>query len=313
MVLMAWIGLRHEVGGDWFNYIRQLENADFYDLKWWGNDPGYRFAEWLAINLNTGIYGVNFFCAAIFSYGLVQFCRTTPRPWLSMSISVPYLIIVLGMGYTRQGVALGLIMLGMTYIERGNVFRFVLLAMMGALFHKSAVLLIPLVALAESKKRSFIIFWVIVSFAASYILLLQQHAEQLRSSYIDAQYESEGALVRLLMTLIPAALFLAYRSRFRISSAQSKFWFWTSIMALMLFGSFFVSPSSTAVDRVALYTLPLQLWVFSHLPDVFGRSPREQSALSLIIILYYGLVLYVWLAFATNAAAWLPYKWYPLQ
>jgi hypothetical protein len=60
--------------------------------------------------------------------------------------------------------------------------------------------------------------------------------------------------------------------------------------------------------------LPLQLVVFSHLPDVLAEpaerdvSPQVQGVLGL-----YGLVLFVWLNFADNAFAWLPYRFYPLE
>jgi hypothetical protein len=31
------------------------------------------------------------------------------------------------------------------------------------------------------------------------------------------------------------------------------------------------------------------------------------------ILLYYGVVLFVWLNFATHAQYWLPYRFYPLE
>ncbi len=43
--------------------------------------------------------------------GLVQFCRKQPLPWLALAVAAPFIIIVVGMGYTRQSVALGFILL----------------------------------------------------------------------------------------------------------------------------------------------------------------------------------------------------------
>jgi hypothetical protein len=81
-----------------------------------------------------------------------------------------------------------------------------------------------------------------------------------------------------------------------------------------LFGIFLVSPASTAVDRIALYMLPLQLVVFSYFPDVINRETvRDVTAPVAGVVLYYGLVQFVWLNFAAHAFAWLPYRFYPLE
>lgn len=72
-----------------------------------------------------------------------------------------------------------------------------------------------------------------------------------------------------------------------------------------------VLPSSTAVDRVALYMIPPQLFVFSRLPDVLGGGKKVRPWVAAIVA-YYALVLFVWLTFATHAQYWLPYQFYPL-
>ena len=66
-------------------------------------------------------------------------------------------------------------------------------------------------------------------------------------------------------------------------------------------------PSSTAVDRLALYVMPLQIAVLSRAPIVFG------ARLGTILVLSYSLaVQFVWLNFATHAKFWIPYQAYPL-
>jgi hypothetical protein len=69
-----------------------------------------------------------------------------------------------------------------------------------------------------------------------------------------------------------------------------------------------VVPSSTAIDRLALYIIPLQLAVLSRLPIAFNRS----GSLRLVIMAYSAGVLFVWLNFAKHAEYWLPYQFYPL-
>lgn len=309
------IGWRHEVGGDWFNYLEHYYSAlsESRFKEWWFNDPGYRLLLWLTVSNGWSVHAVNLMGAVFFSYGLIKFCNSLPRPWLALAVSVPYVVIILGMGYSRQGFALGCIMSGLVMLGQGRVLAFVIWALIGATFHKSALLILPLAALASSRRRLLSLIWVGVVGFLSYGILLQDSVENLQKNYLDAQYQSEGALIRLLMNALPALLFLWNRKKFAFSFAQERLWFWFAVISLALFGVYFVSPSSTAVDRVGLYVLPIQLMVFAYLPDVLGRNPGQRSDLVILVLLYYAAVQFVWLNFASNAFAWIPYKFYPLE
>ena len=104
------IGLRFEVGGDWFAYQRMysfVRIATFEQILALG-DPGYQLLNWLAVQVGGGVLLVNLFCGAIFAWGLLAFARVQANPWLAILIAVPYLVIVVAMGYSRQGVAIGI-------------------------------------------------------------------------------------------------------------------------------------------------------------------------------------------------------------
>lgn len=315
VMLTAVVGWRHEVGGDWGNYLRNFYNAAYASRspEWWWNDPGYRLLEWISLQNGWGIHGVNLLAGAVFSYGVVVFCRHLPRPWLALAVAVPYLVIILGMGYSRQGAALGCIMAGLVALGGGKVLRFAAWAVLGATLHKSAVLLLPMAALAASRNRWVTAVWVGVVAGAAYVVLLADSVEQLKAGYLEAGYQSEGALIRLSMNALPAALLLWARERFAVGLAQQQLWFWFAVTALALLGLYFVSPSSTAVDRVGLYQLPLQLMVFAHLPEVLGRPQGSNGSWVMAVVAYYATVQFVWLNFAAHAFAWLPYRWYPLE
>ena len=315
VALTLLVGWRYQVGADWGNYLRNFYNALYNSnsADWWWDDPGYRLLEWVSLNNGWGIYGVNLMAGAVFSYGVVLFCRHLPRPWLALAVAVPYLVIILGMGYSRQGAALGCIMAGLVALGHGRVAKFVLWAVLGATFHKSAVLLLPMAALAASRDRWVTAAWVGVVAVGAYWVLLADSVEHLQAGYLEAGYQSEGALVRLLMNALPAALLLYMRDRFAGGLGQQRLWFWFAATALVLLGLYFVSPSSTAVDRVGLYLLPLQLMVFAHLPEVLGRRGGDNSTWVVAVLAYYATVQFVWLNFATHAYAWLPYRWYPLE
>ena len=315
LVLSVLIGLRFEVGGDWPNYVNQVFNARYATIAMVlkGDDPGYLLLNWIGAQTDWDIYGVNLIGGAIFSIGLAVFCRSLPRPWLALAVAVPYLVIVVAMGYSRQGIALGLAMLGLVALGRGKARWFVFWVVLGATFHKSAVILLPIAALASTRNRYWTALWVGVAALGAYMLLLEEAVDSLVTNYVEAEYQSQGAMIRLLMNALPAAILLLWWRRFEFAKAEALLWRWFAIISLTLLGVFLVSPSSTAVDRVALYMLPLQLVVFAHLPDVFGRRGRRNEVLVAAVLFYYAAVQFVWLNYATHAIAWLPYRFYPLE
>lgn len=312
MAVALTVGLRYEVGGDWFNYLRNLNDLRGVPLleALAKDDPGYHFFSWLSLRMGWSVLGVNLLSAAIFAGGLIAFCRAMPQPWLALAVAMPYLVIVVAMGYTRQSVALGFAMIGLIALQRHRLPLFLISVVLGATFHKSAVLLLPIPALAATRNRYWSALWVALITFVAYQLLLEDSVDGLVNNYIDSKYQSEGALIRLTMNAVPAVLMLKWRHNFFPDRTERSLWSWLAVISLVLFGIYYLTPASTAVDRVALYILPLQLVVFSRLPVVLGGASSGVRQWTLIVLLYYALVLFVWTNFAAHATYWIPYRLY---
>jgi len=309
------VGWRHEVGADWSNYLRIFDRA-FYasiDLRWWLDDPGYRFLEWVSIKAGFGIHAVNLIGGFLFSLGLIVFCRHLPRPWLALAVATPYLVITIAMGYSRQGIAIGLAMIGLVALSRGQLAKFIFWTVVGATFHKSAVILLPIAALAASKRRLINAIWVGVVALVAYATLLEDSVDNFTTNYIEAAMQSQGALIRLIMNALPAVVLLLWRRRFAVTLPQERLWFWLSLAAIALLVLYFFTPATTALDRVGLYLLPLQLMVFSYLPEALGSRRSNNSIWVIAVLAYYAAVEFVWLNYAAHAYAWIPYRFYPFE
>jgi hypothetical protein len=301
------IGLRHEVGGDWFNYLPQFYRSatmSFADAMAMPDPGHYVLNRWVAL-LGGDIYVVNLIYACVVMIGTVVFCRRQPEPWLALLVAVPYMLIVVGMGYTRQSVALGFALLGLVALHDGRALRFVLWVGLGAFFHKSAVLLLPIAALAASRNRWLTGGLVLAATTLMYYLLLEETADQLWATYVEHDMESSGGAIRVAMNAVPAIVLMLYRRQLVPDLQERRLWLWMAFFALLCVP--LVAFRSTAVDRVALYLIPLQLFVFARLPWL-AKTVRNRAPLVVITVTYYAVVQFVWLNFATHASYWVPYE-----
>jgi hypothetical protein len=183
--------------------------------------------------------------------------------------------------------------------------HFLLLVGLAALFHKSAVLAIPLGLAIVGKNRYFQSLAVIAVGLGLWDILLESHQERLWESYVEARMYSQGALIRVVMNMAPGLLLLFYWKRWQPRFPRGDFWLWIAIVSIL--SVFLVNFATTAVDRVAFYLAPVQVAVFSRLPFMLKRQ-FDPKMTTLFIILGYAAVLYVWLNYAIHAKFWIPYQ-----
>jgi hypothetical protein len=319
LVPIVLIGFRYQVGTDYPNYVEIFDRIArlSFSSSLREADVGYAALNWAVAQIGGGLWLVNLVCGILFTYGLIQFAKEQPNPWLAIVVAVPYLVITVGMGYSRQAVAIGMAMVGLAAISRGSFAKFVFYVLLGALFHRSAVILIPIITMAYSRNRLLsIATGLLGSLLGYYVLTSGGGYERLQESYIThALAESQGAVFRLAMNIPPAVLFLLYMRRFSPDDHQRMTYAIFSVGAFISLLLLIVFPrSSTPIDRMALYVIPLQLFVFSRAPSVFANGQGVPSGpLTIGIILYSAIVEFVWLNYAAFAHDWIPYRFYPLH
>lgn len=303
--LVAFVGLRFWVGGDWEPYLLRL--GDVSDVSFWEaasrRDPAYQALTWLSHQLGLWIYGVNVVCAAIFSVGLGLFCQKLSRPWLALAVAVPFLIVVVGMGYTRQSAAIGLVLAAFALLAERKIVWAILLVGIATTFHRSAPIALPFIVAAYwDNSRVRLALGAVIFFLAIGIAVLEW--PRIERFYIARDLSSAGTVIRLAMNAIPAFIFLVFRKRFALNKIEDRLWFWVSIAAIVMPLALTVAPSNTLVDRAALYLIPLQLAVLSRLPDI-----TPWPTLTTIVILGYSfVVMTAWLGLSHYSAWWFPYQ-----
>jgi len=310
VLMTAVIGFRYHVGADWPQYELMFAEArqETFGTVPVLADPGFVVLNIVVQWFNGELWMVNLVCAMIFCWGLMRLAEAQERPWLSTVVAIPYLVIVVAEGYNRQGVAIGIVMAGLaSYTRTGSVLRVAAYVALAATFHKSAVVALPLIAIANERGR-FLAF--VIALLLSYLLYTQFLAQSVGhyvSSYIDSRYAAEGAGIRVAMCAFPAALFLLRWSSLGFSERERRVWRNFSFAAFGFLVLLIGLHASAAVDRMALYVIPLQLAVLSRPRSMF----TTEGFGTFLAIAYSAAVQFTWLTFAHHARSWVPYQFWP--
>ena len=308
--LTIWVGLRRGVGGDWNNYELLFERAAANPLiiAIGSIDAGYAGLSKLVAAMGFGIGVLNLLSAATFSAGLVLFCRRQPYPALAMLIALPVLVLVVAHGYTRQSVAVGLVMIALSGYSNGKkALGHTFLAAAG-LFHYSAIVFLPLALTMGGKLR--LPLWAALGLGlgagAGASLVLPSLDPSIAPAIVDASVAG-GALFRLAPTFAALGVFLLWRRRFDFNEGERAIAVYLSAITLLLAAMIFTMP--TAADRLGLYTVPFQMMIFSH---ALRTVPSERWRVGAGALLSAGyIVLFVgWLALSPYGRCWSPYRSY---
>jgi hypothetical protein len=308
---VAMAGLRHGIGGDWDTY------DDIYDeiaISPWRQalqvtDPGFSLLVWLSSLAGWGIYPVNAVCAGLLALGVARVALGTREPWLAILASVPYLLIVVGMGYVRQAGAIGLMLLALDALGRNRRAATIILLGGAAAIHATSGILFPLYGQMMVRGRPLLRLALAALGVAAFLYLLADRFDKYELGYIENAYDSAGAAVRLTMSALPSLLLLARWRYFPVTGPARGIWLGLALANMAAVVALELSPSSTAVDRLGLYFSPVQVVVFGSLLDLVPL-PRAATYLArILVIALAGAVQLVWLVLATNASAWVPYHW----
>lgn len=305
------IGLRDQTGGDWYSYDNSFARfalLNLGDVLTEFRDPSYYWTGWLLSRASLSVHALNLICATFLVAGLIRFCRSLPYPWLALFVAMPYLVIVVGMGYTRQSAAIGLVLAALVDLSKDKTWRYVILVFVAATFHRSAIVMLPIAGLVASKNKWWTLLWVASITVLGYFAFVVDSYETLWANYVESEYSNaaDGAPLRIAMNALPAFMYLVFiRKRQAVRATETRLWVILSLAALACIPLLWLS--NTAVDRIALYLLPVQLYVACWFVQV-TRGRLIRTNLVLVYAAAYMAVLFVWLNFAGNSARWLPYR-----
>ena len=190
------------------------------------------------------------------------------------------------------------------HLANGRIVGYLALVLLAGLLHKTAFIFAALVLFqpGSSKLKGVLgiglLFWLI---GVSYLL---EQADTFLLHYVVQTMESGGGQIRVLMNLLTALIFFAYWKKWGQMFEDRWLWGFFAILAIACVPT--VSVASTAVDRMALYLIPLQLVVWARFP-VFVQGSISRKFAFIMIAGYYATVQFTYLNYGTFVAAWQSY------
>ena len=267
--LIFFIGFRHEIGADRTAYLNHFENFDtssiFSIFKSW--DIGYAFFEYISSVFGFGIYGVNTLCAIFFTLSFLYFIKIfNLKLSRALLIAFPYLIMVVAMGYSRQGVAIGFIMVFFALLYQRKLLKSLVFLLLATLFHKTAIVSIIVLFL----NRRFINFKTIgisIPFFVLGLYILLPRLEGFYINYFLEQMQSSGAVIRIVINITASIVLIIFAKRYKNIFGENDFEFWKPFIyiSIVMFLFAILLNITTIADRILLYFYPLQIVVFSRM------------------------------------------------
>ena len=309
-ILVIFVGLRDHVGADWDAYADYAQavshNNSFNFFSFFAVEPLYAVVNYFASIIGGDIHIVNLICAIIMLYSLSKFAYLCNLDiCTTLFLAMPYLIYSVGMGYTRQGVAIGLSYLGIGYWTNGmrNKALFCIFCACG--FHYSAVFVAVLIYSGSIRKLlacfSFIVVAAFIAGKASgsqYFDLYIQNTENLHSS---------GVWLRLAMLWIGIMVFIYQHRRWKSSANDSFVKLIEKSCILVLLLTPVAIFASTLVDRISLYLSIIYLASLSK-SAILVKPPFRFLTYWHVAAFTYGCFFLWFSASPYVASAWLPYR-----
>ncbi len=300
-----------QTGGDFITYkiyYQMIARSDL-DRAMRTTEFAYAFLNYGMSRLGWGIYGVNAVCAALSIFGLYRFVRYEPFPLLTYAIATAYLIIVVAIGYTRQGTAICILLWAITELRSYRIKSFITLVLLASGFHLTAIIAMVLTREGMIMRNQFARTGIsLLVFALAVYGALSSYDDTVNryvQGYIESKrYSSDGALLRIGVSSVAAIILLATGKKL-VGPDRG---IWTKVCLLVAICIVILPFQSTVADRIGLYTLPLQLVVFGRLPTL-AKNQRNVVLTGIAILAGYGGLLAVWMFLGNFASElWLPYK-----
>ncbi len=301
--------LRLNVGNDYLKYVEFMHLV--YSKAYVPTEVGF----------NALTYVIYYLCGfenyllvfALFSFGTIAFFMKgiyDQSKWFSMSF---ILFMLLGLYFqslstVRYYLALGMALYSIKYVIKKDWPRFLLLVLLGSLFHKSMLVVLVLYFLAQLK-WSRRMYALLVAAGISCLFLKDIYLKiviYLYPSYKDTEYLAGGtSTANIIRCFLVFGLSLWMYRDYIEGDRTGEFYFMCNLMGLVLyvFGSFL-----PVISRIGYYLTVTQILFVPYLLKGIKDERKRQIATAIVIVFCLGYFALYMRGAGNDGVRILPYQ-----
>ena len=307
LILAFFSAIRDDCGCDYNSYILHIERIQMGKLTYM--EPGF---QWVVLFLerydtNPRFVIIVFAVLTVFFY-LLAIWRQSTNKFMSVYIFLTWGYYFITFNTIRNYFALAVVLCTLPLIIKRKYIWFIIIVLLSATIHKSAVVCIPIYYLANKitlTKKHILPICLFIILLISLQPLLRSYAFIFYESYEDSVYDTGRiSILNVLKALAVIGVYVKFRKYLK-DDELSKLYFNLNVGALILYWGVFWLP---AISRIGFY---MNATVMLFFPRVIESIPSLGKRKEFKIMLYVAsFVLFLLLLnqFAAETNRVLPYK-----
>ena len=289
IILLLFMSLRYNYGNDYKSY----ENMHYFTNNGYiiSGESDYLFSKLMMLIKNFDLFILVisvFYLLVIFT--LIKNNLSTKQYWFAIIIllSNPYLFLI-HLSSLRQTLAICFFIIAVVFAKKRKISMYILCVLLASGMHSSAIILLPLYFILNEKKfkSKWIIFTYILIFTLLFTpffnVILNFSLDYLPKNYI--YYINQGNQNSIRATLI-SSFFL-----FLISFNLKKMNINEVIYAKLSLLSAFLSVLSIKISMLTRVGMYFDIFLIITLPQIFMKIENKIYRLSLLMLLFFILLL----------------------
>lgn len=312
LIFVLFVGLRYQVGPDWFGYEYIHKSLDGKNLStvFLRSEPLSYLLFWMSQNFGSEMLLSNVVSVFLLMLGVFSFSYRTINPNLAILAATPYLIIVFGMSGIRQAMGVGVVLYVLSCWNKSSIILRSVGIVIASLFHTSALfcglfviytLKINIwIKIFSASMFGFIVFYLIKDdsiYSGSF-----QKYDRL---YLEgAGAVSTGAIFHIGLIVVPALLGYIFKSKIKNLIPNNNLLMIGIVGAIGLLALSTIS--ATVASRLTLYFYFVPMMVYPALTLAFGKKNRN-FIMTIIIVAHFSILI-VWMLLSNHSIYYLPYR-----
>lgn len=283
-------GFRESIGFDYNSYryhFYEISKLSFFDTLKYNFEPGFSFLNKVILYF-TDNYKILIFICSFITTGFVSYSiyKNSKYPFYSFFLYITLAFYYASFNLIRQGLAISISILGLKYLKERKFLKYLLIILIAASFHYSALVMIPVYFFVNINLtyKKIIIFFLITSFGYIFfdkILAIALKIFPMYSEYLYSDFLKPLSVKSILIFLFIFIILLFFK-KYIIDQDKKN-----SMYINIAFLCFLISIFQTKIgvlDRIPYYLNIFSIFSIPLIIDCFENEKQKRLAGTFIII-----------------------------